>query len=81
MIKSIYQTFRCGAIDLHLGWKGFLVGYWRRNPSVAQHQTEGSRYILVRETYDYADIRKGAKKCSSIAEVAPDTCQSCWGFE
>lgn len=42
------------------------------------HQTEGSRYILVREIYDYAEIPKGAKKCSSVAEVATVPWQSCW---
>lgn len=36
MIKSIYQNFRCSAIDLHLGWNGFLAGFQRRNPSVVQ---------------------------------------------
>lgn len=40
------------------------------------HQTEGSRYILVREIYDYVEIQRGAKKCRYVAEVATVTWQS-----
>lgn len=59
----------CGAIDLHLGWKGFLTGFWKRNPSVSWPSNRRKQIYFVREIYDYAEIQKAAKKCSSVAEV------------
>lgn len=81
MIKSIHQSFRCSAIDLHLGWKCFLARLWRRNTSVAQPSHRKQQVYPCQRDIWLPEIQKGAKKCSSVAEVATVTCQSCWGFE
>lgn len=67
-----------GAVPLIFIWVGrvFLLDFGEGIRQWHGHQTEGSRNILVKEMYDYADTQEGAKKCSSVAEVATITCQS-----